>query len=104
MTAPDHTGFPSCVQHISHDITGIKLEPIVALSSSRTVGAEVLSVLSPHQQSEGFFHDWSAARALMLLEAQIAALKKTLSLRQPFHKFADNRSDHTGNVPAFTAT
>ena len=77
MTAPDQTGFPSCVQHISHDITGIKLEPIVALSSSRTVGAEVLSVLSPHQQSEGFFHDWSAARALMLLEAQIAALKKT---------------------------
>lgn len=78
MTASDQTGFPSCVQHISHDITGIKLEPIVALSSSRTVGAEVLSVLSPHQQSEGFFHDWSAARALMLLEAQIAALK-TLS-------------------------
>lgn len=77
MTAPDQTGFPSCVQHISHDITGIKLEPIVALSSSRSVGAEVLSVLSPHQQSEGFFHDWSAARALMLLEAQIAALKKT---------------------------
>ena len=77
MTASDQTGFPSCVQHISHDITGIKLEPIVALSSSRTVGAEVLSVLSPHQQSEGFFHDWSAARALMLLEAQIAALKKT---------------------------
>ena len=76
MTAPDQTGFPSCVQHISHDITGIKLEPIVALSSSRTVGAEVLSVLSPHQQSEGFFHDWSAARARMLLEAQIAALKK----------------------------
>ena len=76
MTASDQTGFPSCVQHISHDITGIKLEPIVALSSSRTVGAEVLSVLSPHQQSEGFFHDWSAARALMLLEAQIAALKK----------------------------
>ncbi|EMW2192797.1 EAL domain-containing protein [Enterobacter hormaechei] len=65
------------MQHISHDITGIKLEPIVALSSSRSVGAEVLSVLSPHQQSEGFFHDWSAARALMLLEAQIAALKKT---------------------------
>ena len=77
MTASDQPGFPSCVQHISHDITGIKLEPIVALSSSRTVGAEVLSVLSPHQQSEGFFHDWSAARALMLLEAQIAALKKT---------------------------
>lgn len=77
MTAPDQTGFPSCVQHISHDITGIKLEPIVALSSSRSVGAEVLSVLLPHQQSEGFFHDWSAARALMLLEAQIAALKKT---------------------------
>ncbi|MES3510051.1 EAL domain-containing protein [Enterobacter hormaechei] len=65
------------MQHISHDITGIKLEPIVALSSSRSVGAEVLSVLLPHQQSEGFFHDWSAARALMLLEAQIAALKKT---------------------------
>lgn len=75
MTAPDQTGFPSCVQHISHDITGIKLEPIVALSSSRTVGAEVLSVLSPHQQNESFFKDWSAARALMLLEAQIAALK-----------------------------
>lgn len=75
MTAPDQTGFPSCVQHISHDITGIKLEPIVALSSSRTVGAEVLSVLSPHQQNESFFQDWSAARALMLLEAQIAALK-----------------------------
>ena len=75
MTAPDQTGFPSHVQHISRDITGIKLEPIVALSSSRTVGAEVLSVLSPHQQSEGFFRDLSAARALMLLEAQIAALK-----------------------------
>lgn len=75
MTAPDQTGSPSCVQHISRDITGIKLEPIVALSSSRTIGAEVLSVLSPHQQSEDFFRDWSAARALMLLEAQIAALK-----------------------------
>lgn len=75
MTAPDQTGFPSCVQHISRDITGIKLEPIVALSSSRTIGAEVLSVLSPYQQSEDFFRDWSAARALMLLEAQIAALK-----------------------------
>ena len=54
MTAPEQTGFPACVQHISHDITGIKLEPIVALSSSRAVGAEVLSVLSPHQQSESF--------------------------------------------------
>lgn len=75
MTAPNQTCFPSCVQHISRDITGIKLEPIVALSSSRTVGAEVLSVLSGHQQSEGFFRNWSAARALMLLEAQIAALK-----------------------------
>lgn len=75
MTAPEQTGFPSCVQHISHDITGIKLEPIVALSSSRAVGAEVLSVLSPHQQSESFFQDWSATRALVLLEAQIAALK-----------------------------
>lgn len=51
------------MQHISHDITGIKLEPIVALSSSRAVGAEVLSVLSPHQQSESFFRDWSATRA-----------------------------------------
>jgi predicted class III extradiol MEMO1 family dioxygenase len=43
------------LQHISRNITGIKLEPIVALSTSRTVGAEVLSVLSPHQQSERFF-------------------------------------------------
>jgi len=80
VTAPEQTGFPSCVQHISHDITGIKLEPIVALSSSRTIGAEVLSVLSPHQQSEDFFRDWSAARALMLLEAQIAALKNPVPI------------------------
>ncbi len=78
MTAPDQTDFPSRVQHISRDIQGIKLEPIVALSSSRTIGAEVLSVLTPHQQSEAFFRDGSPARALMLLEAQIAALKNPI--------------------------
>ncbi|MGK3226690.1 EAL domain-containing protein [Enterobacter soli] len=63
------------LQHISRDITGIKLEPIVALSTSRTVGVEVLSVLSPHQQSERFFHRQSAAQSLMLLEVQLRALK-----------------------------
>lgn len=63
------------LQHISRDITGIKLEPIVALSTSRTVGVEVLSVLSPHQQSERFFHRQSAVQSLMLLEAQLRTLK-----------------------------
>lgn len=63
------------LQHISCDITGIKLEPIVALSTSRTIGAEVLSVLSPHQQSEHFFHNQSAVQSLMLLEAQLCTLK-----------------------------
>lgn len=75
MTAQNLTRFSSRVQCILPGITGIKLEPIVALASSRTVGAEVLSVLSPHLQSECFFHDRSAARSLMLLEAQLAALK-----------------------------
>lgn len=63
------------LRHISRDITGIKLEPIVALSTSRTVGVEVLSVLSPHQQSERFFHCQSAVQSLMLLEVQLRALK-----------------------------
>lgn len=67
------------LQHISRDITGIKLEPIVALSTSRTVGVEVLSVLSPHQHSERFFHRQSAVQSLMLLEVQLRTLKNALN-------------------------
>ncbi|HDR2891835.1 TPA: EAL domain-containing protein [Enterobacter asburiae] len=72
------------LQHISRDITGIKLEPIVALSTSRTVGAEVLSVLAPHQQSEHFFHSQSAVQSLMLLEAQLCMLKNALNCNNLF--------------------
>ena len=76
MTAQNLTPSPSRAQHTLPGITGIKLEPIVALASSRTVGVEVLSVLSPHLQSECYFHDQSAVQSLMLLEAQLATLKK----------------------------
>ncbi|HIC2034509.1 EAL domain-containing protein [Enterobacter soli] len=71
-------------QHISRDITGIKLEPIVALSTSRTVGAEVLSVLSPNLQNERFFHNQSAVQSFMLLEAQLCTLKNTLMCKNLF--------------------
>ncbi|HDR2753868.1 MULTISPECIES: EAL domain-containing protein [Enterobacter] len=72
------------LQHISRNITGIKLEPIVALSTSHTVGAEVLSVLSPHQQSERFFQRQSAVQSLMLLEAQLCTLKNALNCNNLF--------------------
>jgi len=75
VTALNLASTSSRLQHISHDITGIKLEPIVALASSRRVGVEVLSVLSPHRQSERFFRDRSAEQSLMLLEAQLAVLQ-----------------------------
>lgn len=84
MTAHNLTYSPSRLQHISQDITGIKLEPVVALSSSRTVGAEVLSVLSPHQQSECFFRHQSTMQAVMLLETQLAMLKNDVPCNNLF--------------------
>ncbi|MEH0886220.1 EAL domain-containing protein [Enterobacter sp. UNJFSC 003] len=77
MTAHNQTYTPPRLQHVSQDLTGIKLEPIVALPALRPVGAEVLSMLSPQVHSERFFRDQSAAQSLMLLEAQLAALKNT---------------------------
>lgn len=78
MTTQNLTYTPPRLQRISQDIIGIKLEPVVALSSSRTVGNEVLSILSSHQHSEHYFRDQSADQAMMLLEAQLATLKNAL--------------------------
>lgn len=55
MTAQNLIDTPPRLQYISQDIVGIKLEPIVALSSLRLVGVEVLSVLSDTRHSEDFF-------------------------------------------------
>lgn len=75
MTAQNLTYTPSRLKHISRDITGIKLEPIVVLATSHRIGVEVLSILSPARQSEDFFHEQSAEQSLMLLEAQLGVLK-----------------------------
>lgn len=77
MTAQNLTYTPPRLQYLSQDIVGIKLEPIVALSSLRRVGVEVLSVLSETQHSEAFFRHQSADWSIMLLEAQLTALKNT---------------------------
>ena len=84
MTALNLTSTSSRLQQLSHDITGIKLEPIVALASSRRVGVEVLSVLSPRQQSERFFRNRSAEQSLMLLEIQLAALQSAFERHNLF--------------------
>ena len=76
MTAQNPIDTPPRLQYISQDIVGIKLEPIVALSSLRQVGVEVLSVLSERRNSEDFFCDRSADWSITLLETQLAALKK----------------------------
>lgn len=77
MTAQNPFDTPPRLQSISHDIVGIKLEPIVALNAQRRVGMEVLSVLSDAQHSEDFFRHQSSDGSLTLLEAQLAALKNT---------------------------
>ncbi|MCK7228961.1 EAL domain-containing protein [Enterobacter asburiae] len=77
MTAQNLIDTPPRLQYISQDIVGIKLEPIVALTSLRQVGVEVLSVLSDMRHSEDFFYDRSADWSITLLEAQLATLKKT---------------------------
>ena len=77
MTAQNLTYTPPRLQYLSQDIVGIKLEPIVALSSLRRVGVEVLSVLSETQHSEAFFRLQSADWSITLLEAQLTALKNT---------------------------
>ena len=77
MTAQNQAYTPPRLKHVSQDIVGIKLEPIVALSTLRRVGVEVLSVMSPTQQSEVFFRRQSAGRLFTLLEAQRAALKNS---------------------------
>jgi len=77
VTAQNPIDTPPRLQYISQDIVGIKLEPIVALSSLRQVGVEVLSVLSDTRHSEDFFCERSADWSIALLEAQLAALKNT---------------------------
>ncbi|HEY4435322.1 MAG TPA: EAL domain-containing protein [Lelliottia sp.] len=62
---------------ISPEIVGIKLEPIVALSSSRVVGMELLSQLASPEQSETFFQHQSVKQCVRLLEVQLAALKNS---------------------------
>lgn len=84
MTAQNLTYTPPRLKHISHDITGIKLEPIVALASSHRIGVEVLSVLSPTLQSEDFFREQSAEQSLMLLEVQLSVLKNALACHNIF--------------------
>ncbi|MXG37205.1 diguanylate phosphodiesterase, partial [Escherichia coli] len=84
MTAQNLTYTPPRLKHISHDITGIKLEPIVALASSHRIGVEVLSVLSPTLQSEDFFREQSAEQSLMLLEVQLSVLKNAVACNNIF--------------------
>ncbi|WP_041689609.1 EAL domain-containing protein [Enterobacter sp. 638] len=72
------------MRSVSREIIGIKLEPIVALSSSRIVGMELLSVLASPEKSEQFFQHQSANQSLMLLETQLAALKNTPYSRNLF--------------------
>ncbi|WP_230352304.1 EAL domain-containing protein [Lelliottia sp. WAP21] len=62
-------------RRVARDIVGIKLEPIVALPSSRIVGMEVLSVLAIPDESERFFQQQSPEQSLALLKAQLASLK-----------------------------
>ncbi|MCW4781877.1 EAL domain-containing protein [Enterobacter chuandaensis] len=77
MTAQNLIDTPSWLDYFSQDIIGIKLEPIVALSSQRQAGVEVLSILSATQCSEDFFRHQSAGWSMTLLDAQLAALKNT---------------------------
>jgi len=84
VTAQNLTYTPPRLKHISHDITGIKLEPIVALASSHRIGVEVLSILSPALQSEDFFREQSAEQSLMLLEVQLGVLKNALACNNIF--------------------
>lgn len=77
MTAQNLIDTPPRLQYLSQDIVGIKLEPIVALTSLRQVGVEVLSVLADTRYSEDFFCDRSAEWSIRLLEAQLATLKNT---------------------------
>ncbi|MFW3296242.1 EAL domain-containing protein [Enterobacter quasiroggenkampii] len=77
MTAQNLIDTPPRLQYLSQDIVGIKLEPIVALTSLRQVGVEVLSVLADTRHSEDFFCDRSAEWSITLLEAQLATLKNT---------------------------
>lgn len=77
MTAQNLTYTPPQLQTLSQDIVGIKLEPIVALTSLRQVGAEVLSIMSDTQHSEAFFRRQSADESITLLKAQLDALKNT---------------------------
>ncbi|MDY1036681.1 EAL domain-containing protein [Lelliottia sp. CFBP8978] len=65
------------LQNVSREIVGVKLEPIVALSSSSIIGMELLSLLDCPAQSEAFFHHQPANQSVRLLEAQFAALKNT---------------------------
>lgn len=77
MTAQNLIYTPPQLQALSQDIVGIKLEPIVALTSSRQIGAEVLSIMSETRHSEAFFRRQSAEESITLLEAQLVALKNT---------------------------
>lgn len=72
------------LRSVSPEIIGIKLEPIVALSSSRIVGREVLSLLATPHQSEAFFQQQSVKQSLRLLELQLAMLKNTLYAKDLF--------------------
>ncbi|WP_407435571.1 EAL domain-containing protein [Lelliottia sp.] len=83
FAAPSTNKFAK-LRSVSREIIGIKLEPIVALSSSRIVGMELLSVLASPEKSEQFFQHQSANQSLMLLETQLAALKNTPYSRNLF--------------------
>lgn len=75
--APSDNDFPP-LRSVSQEIVGIKLEPIVALSSSRIIGMELLSLLSSPDKSEDFFQHQSVKQCVTLLEVQLAILKNTL--------------------------
>ena len=89
------------LRSVSREIIGIKLEPIVALTSSRIVGMELLSLLASPEKSEQFFQHQSADQSLMLLEAQLTALKNTsyshnLFINLPITVFVE--TEHFGRV------
>lgn len=76
LSAPTENDI-STLRCVSQEIIGIKLEPIVALPSSRIVGMEVLSLLKSPKNSEAYFQHQSVNQCLTLLEIQLAALKNT---------------------------
>jgi hypothetical protein len=76
----------AALQGVPRGVVGMKLEPIVDLSTLHTIGVEVLSLLAPPLQSEAWFQRLSAKQTLDLLQAQCEMLKNRL----PWHNLFIN--------------